>query len=73
MEERTKKSESHIHTSALYSDFKKWLINMNHDIKNIPSNKKFVKELRNSGTIAICDRIKIKKISSTGIKNLSLI
>jgi P4 family phage/plasmid primase-like protien len=73
MEERTKKSESHIHTSALYSDFKKWLINMNHDIKNIPSNKKFVKELRNSGTIAICDRIKIKNISSTGIKNLSLI
>jgi hypothetical protein len=71
MNERTKKATTHIHTSALYDDFKKWLCD-NNITNNIPSNKKFVKELRNTNDY-IFDKVKIKNISSTGIKNLQLL
>jgi hypothetical protein len=33
----------------LYEDFTKWFIIGNPNIKNIPSNKEFIKELRNIG------------------------
>jgi hypothetical protein len=49
MNERTKSANIHIPTSILYEDFTKWFIVGNPNIKNIPSNKEFIKELRNIG------------------------
>jgi P4 family phage/plasmid primase-like protien len=45
MEERTKKSNTHIHTSVLYDDFKKWMI-YSYPNERIVNNKEFIKQIQ---------------------------
>ena len=69
LEERTEKSEIHVHTSVLYTDFKNWF-NRNNPKTKIPSNKIFVNGLR---THILIENVKIDGRSTTGTKNLKLI
>ena len=55
--ERTEEANTHIHTSVLYADFKKWFF-INYPRDSIPSNRRFVAELRN--------HIKIQKVNIKG-------
>ena len=63
--ERTEKADTHIHTSILYNDFKRWF-SSNNPTSRIPSNKMFVAGLRNTITI---ENVKIDGKSTTGTKN----
>ena len=69
LDERTEKADTHIHTSVLYTDFKKWFVENNPKAK-IPSNKIFVANLRihiDIGHVRSGDNVTI------GTKNLKLI
>ena len=69
IEERTEKSDKHIHTSTLYVDFKRWFVSNNPKTK-IPSNRVFVANLRNHLTI---EKVFANSKSSIGIKNTRII
>lgn len=69
IEERTEKSEKHIHTSTLYADFKRWFVENNPRTK-IPSNRVFVANLRNH---MIVEQVSVDNKSSTGVKNIRTI
>ena len=65
LEERTEKAETHIHTSVLYNDFKKWF-SSNNPTSRIPSNKIFVTGLRNN---IIIEKVRVDGKSTIGTKN----
>jgi phage/plasmid-associated DNA primase len=71
MTERTIKAETHIHTSVLYEDFKKWFFDVNLNEKHISSNKMFVKELRKINYVI--ENVKCDNKITTGIKNLQIL
>jgi hypothetical protein len=69
LNERTEYSDTHIHTSALYEDFKTWFISNNPKCA-IPSSRAFSNGIYQYFTkhdsIKICDKV------SPGIKNIHL-
>ena len=69
LNERTKASDKHIHTSTLYDDFKHWFC-INNPKTKIPSNKEFVKELRHH--YEVFDNVRVDGKNTTGIKNLQI-
>lgn len=69
LDERTEKSDLHVHTSTLYWDFKNWFVQNNPKAK-IPSNKIFVAGLRNH---IVIEQVKINGKPTTGTKNLQIV
>ena len=63
--ERTEKADTHIHTSVLYNDFKRWF-SSNNPTSRIPSNKIFVTGLRNN---IIIEKVRVDGKSTIGTKN----
>lgn len=70
LDKRTKTSDTHIHTSALYDDFKIWFAS-NKIGDNLPSNREFIKTFRKYHTIL--SNVKVNGKPTNGIKNLQLI
>jgi phage/plasmid-associated DNA primase len=69
LEERTEKSDKHIHTSVLYADFKNWFAENNPRTK-IPSNRVFVANLRNH---LVLEQVRVNNKNTLGIKCMQLI
>ena len=69
LDERTEKSDKHIHTSTLYEDFKNWYV-INNLKNKIPSNREFIKELRKY--VIVEDKVKVNILNTTGIKNFKI-
>ena len=70
MEERTKKSELHIHTSVLYEDFKKWFID-NYQNNNVTNKNMFIKQIQLLNYEK--KKIRINNAVVNGIANISFI
>jgi hypothetical protein len=68
LDERTKKSDKHIHTSTLYSDFKKWFTKNNPKAK-IPSKRIFVSGLRNHVAL---EQVRVHDKNTLGVKYVQL-
>jgi hypothetical protein len=69
LNENTKESSTHIHCSTLYEKFILWF-RKNGFQKKLPSNKKFVKNLKIHKTVL---KVFVDKKSQIGIKKLNLI
>lgn len=69
LEERTEKSDKHIHTSTLYDDFKLWYKHNNPNTK-LPSNRMFINGLRNHISI---ENVKVEGKPTTGTKFLKIV
>jgi P4 family phage/plasmid primase-like protien len=70
LDDNTKESDKHVHTSALYDDFKIWFVT-NYPKKTIPSNKEYVKEIKKYVEVHLS--VKSNGKSMIGVKNLQLI
>jgi hypothetical protein len=70
LNERTEYSDTHIHTSALYEDFKTWFISNNPKCA-IPSSRAFVNNIRQY--VSVEKSVKVNKSSTVGVKNLRCI
>ena len=68
LDDRTETSETHIHTSTLYEDFKDWF-GENNPKKSVPNSREFAKEIKKYHNI---EHVRVESKLSTGFKNLGI-